>query len=84
MLSFDDEAYAYRANFFVNGVLVDWKRLTDVEEENLSEFLAKENQHIPFETILKERQEFWWMNQVDGTPTNFDEIMDNIIKEING
>jgi hypothetical protein len=83
VITFDDEAYAYKAGFFVEGELVTSKRLTDVEEENLSSYLGKESQHIPFEDILKERQEFWWMNSTDGTATNFDEIMDLIIKEVN-
>jgi hypothetical protein len=75
MFKYVPERAEYRAEFVVDGELADAKFLTQLEEDNLEEFLGEENigKRHSFTDLLQYIDEGLWVREDDFT--NFEKIL---------
>lgn len=72
------------ADFYDGKHKITYKRLTDVERENLDELMSNLGEHITLDNVLELRNEGyvngWWMNDDDGNETNLDGMLNYLIE----
>jgi hypothetical protein len=76
----DKETTRYKAEFFKNNDLVDWKYLTPEEEDGLIDFLPEEEAVVDALGLYEELDNLWFPT-ASGEPTNFEEMLYDLVGE---
>lgn len=74
------DTFQYTARFYKDGVEVEWKRLTDIEEDNLEEFLEELEDKVDIADLIEARDSGMWMSTDDGDCTNFELMLNDLEK----
>lgn len=78
----DEGCLWWTARFYKGDVKIDFKRLTEVEEENLAEVLTSRTFEfvIPMERLIEMRDSGDWQDSEDGDTTNFELMLNDLEK----
>ena len=79
VFEYNKDTFQYTARFYKNGEQVEWKRLTDTEEDNLEEFLEELEDKVDIAELIEARDSGMWMSD-DGEATNFELILTDLEK----
>lgn len=79
VFEYDQKTFLYTARFYKNGEQIEWKRLTETEEDNLEEFLEELEDKVDIADLLKARDSGNWQAEEDDI-TNFELILNDLEK----
>lgn len=80
--SFVESEARYKAKFFKDGELKDWKYLTPVEVDGLEGWLPTEGQNVMVDALgLYEELDNMWFDTADGVPTNFEQMLFDLVQD---
>jgi hypothetical protein len=80
VFEYNKDTFQYTARFYKNGEQFEWKRLTEIEESNLEEFLEELEDKVSLDDLFEARDAGVWQDSEDGDTTNFELMLLDLAK----